>query len=535
MSKNETMSATSIPWKVRVILLLNLLIPTALIPLVFPSLGIVSATDIVDARMIVLLAMLTLLTSGAIIFWWEFLLRKMARALSANDEDVATEHFLKYKWLFLVTYFLYVFVSAVSPAIIVPTAEYLLGLPSNMMYYVQSSFIGAVQALLYYSMFFLIVDGILDEWGGQKIFNYQFQRLQHHTRMDDLNDDVQSSSRFSVIAFSLRYKFLIPTVIAVAAHAIIMIVLFREGIASAPDAMARQGLVFLLFTSLLLGTIYMQYRRTVLPVNEVLNKTKTLATGDLAAISMESLVIANLDEIGENMLYTRLLVTNLVQSAQDLINNAKTVGQKAHDYQNSFESLLDVSADIARAMNDVATGAERISDLMQEINKIVFEFKGELTEFDQKIVTLQANMKDHLKELRVLALNSFIELARARSTSKAVTDSNIIAAVIAVFSTLATEVQDLAISTTTMNEQIRRIIVDLKETIYKRFDTIASNVEEATTSVISLSAQFEEALAALEEETAIINDLQQPTEELVEIARKLESLARMLSKNVSMS
>ncbi len=529
-SSQVSNSRISVPWKVRLILLVNLVLPTVLIPVVFPTLGIVAATAIVAPSMMALLGVLTLITSGAILAWWEFLLRRMARALTAFDEEIATEQFLRYKWLFLVTYFAYVFFSAMSPAIIVPLAEFLLGIPPNITYYAQSSFYGAIQALMYYCVFFLIVDGILDEWGGRRIFNYQLERINKVKSPETL---FSSSSRMSVIAFPLKYKYVIPTFIAAIAYSIILLILFRNGIASTTTSLMNQAFVFFLFTGLLLGTLYMQYRRLVIPVNDVLTKMKTLATGNLQSLSMEALVISNLDEIGENMLLTRVLVNNLINSAKELIENAEHVGRKASEYQQSFESLLSVATDIAQSMNEVATDAERIADNMQAINKTVSGFKSELAEFDRKIRSLHASMKDLLKELNILALNSFIELARAQSSmNSSPSETSPVKEFIGVFSTLTTEVQDLTSTTSRLNEQIKTILENLKDAVEEKFNQMASNVEETTQHVTNLSSQFEESLAAVEEETAIISGLQQPTEELVEIARKLESLASAFSKTI---
>jgi len=230
-----------------------------------------------------------------------------------------------------------------------------------------------------------------------------------------------------------------------------------------------------------------------------------------------------------------------MEQAIDEISRSTT--EVAEDAKNADGRVSDIAAQFRQAVGDIAALSNSVSDSAQVIRELEQETTG--------IVSLLEVIQGIAEQTNLLALNAAIEAARAGEQGRG-------------FAVVADEVRTLAGKTQQATEDINNMIDKLQSGVQRAVSSMQggeetagrsveaareseSHISEVSGALVRIKDRVLQVAAAIEEQTSVINDINQnlneartvsqrnedSTRELVASATKLEHNATRMQTNVA--
>jgi len=218
---------------------------------------------------------------------------------------------------------------------------------------------------------------------------------------------------------------------------------------------------------------------------------------------------------------------NEMELAIDEVSRSTT--EVADDARSAEEHLREISGQFKNSVTEIAALAGSVSNSAAVIRELEQETTG--------IVSLLDVIKGIAEQTNLLALNAAIEAARAGEQGRG-------------FAVVADEVRNLAGKTQQATEDINDMIARLQNGVQRAVDTMQGGEETADRSVSSAKAseasiqEISSALvrikdrslqvaAAIEEQTSVINDINQNLNEARHLSQENQNVTRSLVDSVS--
>ncbi|USD38021.1 methyl-accepting chemotaxis protein [Ferrimonas sp. SCSIO 43195] len=322
------------------------------------------------------------------------------------------------------------------------------------------------------------------------------------------------------------------------------------------EAMAQKEtttniLVSIVIMALAVVGIIIISRRTVRPVNDMLENLQEIAQGE--GDLTKRLVVTGEDEIAQlgqafNQFTSKLQetisqvadATEQVGMAVDNINSqTSTITQQLAVHNDETEQVVTAVTEMSTAAAQIAGNANQVADATQaatddantaqdklgnsvnSINELVGEVDlaaqhiDRLSEQSSKIHSVLGVIGDIADQTNLLALNAAIEAARAGDQGRG-------------FAVVADEVRGLASRTQTSTHEIKEMLDELHQSVSKAVVTMGNSQSNCETTVQS-SSEITTSLNAVSGAVTEINDM---TSQIATAATEQSSVTEEINRNM---
>jgi len=194
----------------------------------------------------------------------------------------------------------------------------------------------------------------------------------------------------------------------------------------------------------------------------------------------------------------------LTMEQQELIGHVIEINHSEDDGQSQLEAFVSMSDEILEEfVTTIINTSKQSLETMSYTDEMVKRFDG--------VIALLAQVENLASQTNLLALNAAIEAARAGDAGRG-------------FAVVANEVRALSVSSTDLNDDIRKEINQAKETI----DILRKSVEKMA------SADLTHTLEAKEQVSIMIRNVQENGEKSNQAIKELSMLSPRLNESVAL-
>lgn len=303
-----------------------------------------------------------------------------------------------------------------------------------------------------------------------------------------------------------------------------------------------QMIVLLVVMLIILALVFMQVRRSLRPINEVVAFIKRMGDGYLD----KDLDLNRTDEIGVMGSELKQMAEKFSEIVTDVIGSSRRVGEVSSQMHSIAQGLADGANQQAASVEETSSSMEEmVARIQQNADnakqtgfislkaandaKLSGEAVSKAVKSMKEIATKISIVEEIARQTNLLALNAAIEAARAGEHGKGFA---VVAAEVRKLAersqTAAGEISDLSSSSVEVAENAGKMLGKLVPDIQKTSEL----VQEISSASAEQSLGVEQINGAIQELDKVIQDNASATEQLTATSKDLSAQADLLQSSI---